>query len=179
MDGMKAEKARRVAGLIEEVVQARPDPVTLGLEVESLLRTVIPFDRSCWHNVDPATSIITSVIGDSAPSDPMLPAIEYGEQDVNKYADFARVPTPTGILSQATNGELKNSRRYRYVYEPMRIEDELTAAFVTGGALWGCARLYRERGRDPFEVIEAAYVARIARLLAEGFRNSIVTNPAS
>jgi hypothetical protein len=38
--------------------------VALGLEAERVLRSVIPFDRACWHNVDPATSMITSVIGE-------------------------------------------------------------------------------------------------------------------
>lgn len=35
-----------------------------------LLRTVIPFDRPCWHNMDPATSMLTRDMGDSAPSNP-------------------------------------------------------------------------------------------------------------
>ena len=87
---MDIERARRVRHDIVRVCHSGLDSTALGLEAERLLRSVIPFDFSCWHNVDPATSMLTSVIGEAPPDDPLLPVLEYGTSDVNQYSDLAR-----------------------------------------------------------------------------------------
>jgi DNA-binding CsgD family transcriptional regulator len=171
---MDARQARKVRGRIVTLCHSGRDSAALSREAEWLIRSVIPFDRACWHNVDPATAMITTVYGDSAPSTPLLPRLEYGDRDVNQYAALARRPVTVGILSQATRGDRTRSRRYREVLEPMGIGDELTAAFVLGSTFWGCVRFYRNRGRSDFDAVEAAFVAAISPALAEGFRRALL-----
>src|SRR5215831_21259487 len=145
--GMDAGLARKVRGRILTLCHSGLDTATLSHEVERQLRRAVPFDRACWHNTDPATAMITSVHGDSAPSNPLLPLLEYSDEDVNQYAALARSACTVGVLSEATQGDRKRSRRYREVLEPMDIGDELTASFVMASMFWGCVRLYRRRGR--------------------------------
>jgi DNA-binding CsgD family transcriptional regulator len=175
---MDAQKARRVRGETLRLCHSGLDSNRLGLQAERLLSTVVPFDRSCWHNIDPASSMLTSVIGEAAPTDPLLPVLEYGTADVNHYADLARARVPVSALRMATRGRPAVSRRYREVLQPMQIEDELTASFVIGGTFWGSARLYRSGRWPPFDAVEVAFVAGLAPILAEGFRSALLARSA-
>ena len=171
---MDNERARRVKGEVVRLCQSALDSASLAVQVEGLLRTVIPFDRACWHNVDPATSILTSVMGASAPADPMLPILEYGTLDVNQYVDLALAQMPAAGLRLATRGEPSASRRYREILSGMAVEDELTASFVIGSVFWGCARLYRTQRWQPFDADEVRFIASLCPALAEGFRSALV-----
>lgn len=173
---MDKGQARRVRDRIVTLVHCGLDSGALSRQAERLIRSVIPFDRACWHNVDPATAMITTVYGESAPSTPLLPRLEYGERDVNQFATLARGPLTVGILSQATRGDRNRSRRFREVLEPMGIGDELTAAFVLDSMFWGCVRFYRNHGRPDFGAAEAAFVAGISPALAEGFRRALLVS---
>lgn len=172
---MQIEQSRRARAEVVRLSQAGLDSVSFTLEVERLLRAVVPFDRACWHNVDPATAMLTSVIGDSAPDSPLLPLIEYGHEDVNKYSSLARAVRPAASLLEATEAKPERSRRYREVLSPMGVEDELTAAFVSESVFWGCARLYRSRGRPQFDSVEIAYLAGLSAPLAEGYRRAVLS----
>lgn len=127
---MNAALAHRAQRRIVTLCHSGLDSAALSREAARAIRNIIPFDRACWHNVDPATATITTVHGESAPSPPLLPRLEYGDRDVNQYATLARGPSTVGILSQATRGDRTRSRRFREVLEPLGIADELTAAFV-------------------------------------------------
>lgn len=89
---MEMGQARRTRGRIVTLCHSGLDSAALSREAERLIRSVIPFDRACWHNVDPATAMITTVYGDSAPSTSLLPRLDYGDRDVNQYADLAGQP---------------------------------------------------------------------------------------
>jgi hypothetical protein len=171
---MDAERARRVKREIIRLCQSGLDSITLSLEAERQIGSVIPFDRACWHNVDPATSMLTSVMGESAPTDPLLPILEYGSTDVNQYAGLALTKTSVAGLRLTTADEPQRSQRYREVLNPMRVEDELTASFVVDSMFWGCARLYRTGRWPPFDATEVAFVASLAEALAEGFRMALL-----
>lgn len=171
---MNAVQARKVRRKILTLCHSGLDSAVLSREAERLLRRAIPFERACWHNVDPATAMITSVYGDSAPANPLLPALEYGSRDVNQYAALARSRCTVGILSQATRGDRAQSRRYREVLEPMGIGDELTASFLIDSTFWACVRLYRSRSRPDFDSVDAAFMAAISPALAEGYRNALL-----
>lgn len=172
---MQIERSRRARTEVARLSRAGLDSVSFTLEVERVLRPVVPFDRACWHNVDPATAMLTSVIGDSAPDSPLLPLIEYAHEDVNKYSSLARAARPASSLLEATGGKPERSRRYREVLSPMGVEDELTAAFVSESVFWGCARLYRSRGRPQFDSVEIAYLASLSAPLAEGYRRAMLS----
>jgi len=171
---MDVERARRVKREIIRLCQSGLDSISLSLEAEHQIRSVIPFDLACWHNVDPATSMLTSVMGETAPTDPLLPILEYGSIDVNQYAGLALTKTSVAGLRLTTADEPQSSRRYREVLNPMRVEDELTASFVVDSMFWGCARFYRTGRWPPFDATEVAFVASLAEALAEGFRMALL-----
>ena len=118
--------------------------------------------------------MLTSVMGESAPTDPLLPILEYGSTDVNQYADLALTKTSVAGLRLTTADEPQSSQRYREVLNPMRVEDELTASFVVDSMFWGCARFYRTGRWPPFDATEVAFVASLAEALAEGFRMALL-----
>jgi DNA-binding CsgD family transcriptional regulator len=113
-------------------------------------------------------------MGESAPTDPMLPILEYGSIDVNQYAGLALTRTSVASLRMVTADEPQSSQRYREVLNPMRVEDELTASFVIDSMFWGCARLYRTGRWPPFDATEVAFMASVTEALAEGFRMALL-----
>jgi DNA-binding CsgD family transcriptional regulator len=113
-------------------------------------------------------------MGESAPTDPLLPILEYGSVDVNQYAGLALAKTSVAGLRLTTADEPQGSRRYREVLNPMRVEDELTASFVVDSMFWGCARFYRTGRWPPFDAAEVTFVASLAEALAEGFRMALL-----
>lgn len=171
---MDVERARQVRRRIVRLAQSGLGSSVLVEKVEPLMRAVIPFDRACWHNVDPATSMLTSVLGDSAPTSPLLPVLEYGTRDVNQYSDLARGPVNAAGLRAVTRDMPCSSRRYREILQPMQAEDELTASFVIDSTFWGCARLYRSARWPAFDAVEIAFVASLAAPLAQGFRTALL-----
>ncbi len=172
---MDIERSREVRRRIAALAHSGLDSRTLAEKAEALLRTVMPFDRACWHNVDPATSMLTSVMGDSAPTSPLLPVLEYGTHDVNQYSDIARSGSVAAGLRAVLRDMPGESRRYREVLQPMQIEDELTAAFVIDSLFWGCARLYRSMRWPAFDAVEIAFVASLSAPLAQGFRTALLS----
>ena len=80
----------------------------------------VPFDASCWLSLDPGTELPTShrsrVFGFGHLM--QLVTNEYLQKDVNKFGDLARAERPVAILSQATAGNLRGSRRYVDVHAP-------------------------------------------------------------
>src|SRR6266545_1542443 len=101
-----------------------------------------------------------------------LAANEFLEDDVNKFAVLARAVPPVGILSMATGGDLRQSRRFVSVLAPHGHEygDELRAIFLDGESVWGCVAVHRRRGR--FEDGEAA--SAVGRCIGEGIRRAIL-----
>jgi hypothetical protein len=73
---MQAAKAYQARGEILALCHAGLGSAELSREAERVFRRVIPFDRARWHNVDPSTSMITTVFGETAPTDPLLPRLE-------------------------------------------------------------------------------------------------------
>lgn len=78
------------------------------------LRGLLRFDSSCWLSLDPATLLPTSHFTREIGSDHLmeLAANEFLEDDVNKFVDLARQASPVGVLSRATDGDLRRSARY-------------------------------------------------------------------
>jgi hypothetical protein len=82
------------------------------------LRRAVPFERSCWHTIDPATSMLTGAIKDNFEADPRFPRYEYTVEDVNKFSYLARRRRPAGILAVATGGFPERSPRFRDLLRP-------------------------------------------------------------
>lgn len=148
---------------------------TLRTELLKRLRSVLPFESSCFLTADPATLLFTgSVVDELASATPLLIENELLHDDVNKFAWLVRSHLPVGDLAQATQGELSRSRRYREILAPAGIGDELRAALLTGTCCWGFLCLHRDLSGPHFTTTEVDYLARLTPHFAEGLRTALL-----
>src|SRR5919198_243172 len=107
---MRREVVRRVRGEIAELAESGHDWVAFAARAGAVIRGAVPFDRACWHPVDPGTVLFTgSFVENMACSAAWLAHHEYVVEDVNKWAFLARSGYRAGALSQATHGNLSLS----------------------------------------------------------------------
>jgi DNA-binding CsgD family transcriptional regulator len=155
--------------------RARLDLKGLFEELVPLLRRTVTFDAACWHTLDPASLLETSHLTENLPiENPLATEIEYLQDDYNQFAALARARLHSGVLSQATGGEPRRSRRYRELIKPFGLEGELRTTFVNRGSAWGAMGLLRQGG--DFDLDEAAFLQSISGPLAEGIRNALLLN---
>lgn len=161
---------------LTRLARAGHDWVGFATQSTEALRRAIPFEKSCWHPVDPGTVLISGAahfnIGCSGS---WLAEHEYVLDDFLKFDYLVQSGVLAGSLSQATNGNLMLSARARdgaAMGEPMA--DELRGAFVSNGIHWGWAALIREPGRPFFSEEEVRILASLSTTFAEGFRRAML-----
>ncbi|MCE7004041.1 helix-turn-helix transcriptional regulator [Kibdelosporangium philippinense] len=157
---------------IVRLADARPElPVLFG-EAAKVLATALPFDASCWHTMDPATLIETGLyFQNMPPAGPDVAAYAYLDDDFNSFTALAHAPRHSGVLSDATAGQLGRSPRYRELLRPNNIRGELRTAFVVDGSCWGCFAFFREAPGD-FTEDERDFAHDVAAVLGRGFRSA-------
>ena len=94
---------------------------------------------------------------------------EFIEDDVNKWTALALDRVGVRTLVEATAGDLEASPRYRDIFRPLGLGDELRAVFRSGGVCWGTLCVHREAGA-PFSREEVLFVQGIASHVGEGIR---------
>lgn len=155
-----------------------------GEGAEPFLRRVVaavgravPHDAGGWSVTDPTTLLWTGGVLHGLPPEagPAIVENEIVDDDVLKFRELARRPgRPSGVLSSATGGELERSARYRKIYAPHGIGDELRVAVVADGTCFANASLLRNAGGAPFTVQEVSLVEALARDVAHGLRMAMV-----
>lgn len=140
------------------------------------VRRVVPTDAWCFPTADPATLMITGNVGEGLPPElaPRFFEIEYSIDDFNKFAELARRQDTVASLSEATGGDLSRSARWREVFHPLGLDDDLRAALVAEGACWGYLALHRGVSGGRFTAEEGRFVSRVVAHLAEGLRVSLI-----
>lgn len=172
---MKRELLRRTRDDIERLARAGLDWVTFSAEATAALKRAIPFDRSCWHMVDPGTVLFTGSLNlDVGCSGTWLAEHEYVVEDVNKWWFLARSGRRAGATSLATHGDLSRSARHRS-HEAYGIGDELRGSFVVDGAYWGAAGFLRDRDRPWFTEDDVRFLASLSEPIAAAFRRALLT----
>ncbi len=97
---MNADRAGRAHQEIVRLARAGLGWVSFAGEVSELISRVVPFDRSCWHTVDPGTVLFTgSVNRNVACSGTWLAEHEYIVDDANKWWFLARSGRRAGATS--------------------------------------------------------------------------------
>ncbi|HEV2121842.1 MAG TPA: hypothetical protein VGW38_03585, partial [Chloroflexota bacterium] len=157
------------------------DATALYQDLLPRLRRQVPFDALCWNTTDPDTLLATGVRTEHMPEASPAAAArffenEYVFHDVIKFSALARRRSPVGILSDATGGEPRQSRRYRLINGPLGLEHELRTAFVTGGACWATASFHRQVGAPDFTPDEAAFLASVSGLVGQALRVALLLN---
>lgn len=151
------------------------DPESLRAEVLPRLRRAVPVDALWWATVDPSTMLFTQAHREEIPAEagPYFVENEFLQDDVNKWTELARDRLGVRTLLAATGGNPAHSARYRDIFEPLGLEDELRAVLRSRGVTWGFMCLHREKA-SRFSREEAAFVRRIAPHLAEGIRLGVL-----
>ena len=170
---MNKEHARRTR---EDIIRLAGSGLAwneFAVQATSALQRVISFDMSCWHPVDPGTVLFTGAATQNMScSATWLAEHEYVLEDVNKWEFLARSGYRAGSLSQATQGNLSLSARFRS--SEGGIADELRGAFVIDGTYWGAAGFMRETGESFFHDDEVRFLASLSSPLADGFRRAFL-----
>jgi DNA-binding CsgD family transcriptional regulator len=139
------------------------------------LGRLIPADAVWWASADPATLLFTSAyrVGLPADSAPYFVDNEFLADDVNKWTVLARDRAGVRSLGDATAGRYTDSARFRDVFQPLGLEDELRAVLRIQGATWGFLCLHQVAGHA-YTAVEAAWLRRLAPHLATGMRLAVL-----
>ena len=161
-----------LAASVAQACRAGLDPDALRAAVLPRLRQVVPVNALWWAAADPATLLFTRSYREELPeeSGPYFVENEFLHDDVNKWTDLARDPAGVRTLMQATDGHPGRSDRYRDIFAPLGLQDELRAVLRVRGACWGYVCLHREAASAAFSPDEARFVQRLAPHIAEGIR---------
>jgi DNA-binding CsgD family transcriptional regulator len=148
---------------------------SLRTQVLARIGRVVAADAIWWAGADPATLLFTNAerLGLPAASTGYFVDNEFLADDFNKWTELAGDPVGVRSLAQATEGALTKSARYRDVFEPMGLGDELRAVLRIQGSTWGLLCLHRETGHL-YSRAEALALRRIAPHLAEGLRVALL-----
>jgi DNA-binding CsgD family transcriptional regulator len=167
-----ARQGLDVAGFLDEAGRA--------------LATAVPVDADTlptpyWYTLDPASQLITSVIGPHCElnADDVM-RFEYLDDDFNKAADVMRHPRGVQTLYEATGGDPSRSPIYCEYMRPAGQEHEALVALRTrNGQNWGTVRLVRARGRPAFDAAELDFLRIVAPHLADGIRSGLTVGEAT
>ena len=176
---MDPERARRTRNDIVRLAREGLDWVTFSTAASERIRRVVPFDRACWHTVDPGTVLFNGSLNQNvACSGAWLAEYEYVIEDVNKWWYLARSGRRAGASSIATHGDLSRSARHRSG-ESFGIADELRGSFVVDGTYWGAAGFLRDQGEPWFTDDDVRLLVSLSEPLAEGFRRALLVMSAT
>jgi len=170
-----------VRGDIVRACHSGYDSIKLRREVIARLRSVVPFDAVCIPTADPATLMITDGLSEGLPPETGIKfaRVEYGAEDFNKFCQLARSRRSARTLNEATGGRFERSTRWREVFGPLGIDDDLRAALSVGRSCWGFLAVHRRREAGWFTEEELSFVRDLAPHLGEGLRKALLLeNPA-
>jgi DNA-binding CsgD family transcriptional regulator len=165
-----------LAAAVARACRSALDPDALRAAVLPRLRKAVPVDALWWAAADPATLLFTQSYREELPeeSGPYFVENEFLRHDVNKWTDLARDPAGVRTLMQATGGDPARSDRYRDIFAPLGLQDELRAVLRVRGACWGYVCLHREAAQAAFSRDEVRFVQRLAPHIAEGIRMGLL-----
>lgn len=160
------------------------DLETLAQRIFAALAAEVPFAFACLATTDPASELITRALkSHSLPiNDEGFAAVEYGEPDLNQFAELARRPFPVGALSIDTDEQPELCRRMRdYMTPRFGFTDELRVACRARNTTWAALALYRGAGEHAFTPRETALLGGVHGLIADAVQRTLfagdVTNP--
>ncbi|MGW2665025.1 LuxR C-terminal-related transcriptional regulator [Nocardia tengchongensis] len=180
---MRLVRAEGIRTSLRALASADLEPREFLAEAIPLLTAVVPAEFVCTATIDPQTTLITATVESchsTALRDIDFARHEYGHPvDVNRFAELAARPVPVGILAEESAGDPARSLRYREFLRPhFGFEHELRCLFRTGGTVWGAVGMYRAAGTTGFDGDDAAFVASVSQILADGIRGGLVRGPA-
>lgn len=177
---MKRSGARDVGAAVAHEARRATDPVSLQRAVAAQLRRAVPFDLWCGLTTDPGTGSTTGGYHDDGLPPRHLPRLAELEQrdtdrDFVAIRDLVRGRLSVRTLSQATDGDLARSARYRDVLEPSGVRHEARLAFRgPDQRAWGALVLMRASDEPDFAASELAVLRAASRVVADGLRRTML-----
>lgn len=170
---MKPTRIDRLSDEVADLARQGLHWVGFASEASDLINKVVPFDRCCWHTVDPGTVLLTGSVNRNVTcSGSWLAEHEYVVEDVNKWWFLARSGRHAGATSLATHGDLSRSARHRS-HAGYGIGDELRGSFVADGNYWGAAGFLRDSNQPWFTDDDVRLLAALSEAIASGLRNAL------
>lgn len=166
-----------VTAAIVAICRSGLAPGALRDRVLPRLRQAVPFDAAFWATADPATLLFTQPHQEELPTGtiPYFVRNEFLAEDVNKWTVLARDRGGVRTLAEATGGDMEASARYRDIFRPLGLGDELRAVFRASGACWGYLCLHRAAGAG-FAAADVRYIRRLAPHLAGAIRAGLLAS---
>lgn len=163
-------RARVVRDAVAAASVAGHDAETFLRRVADAVSRAVPHEGGGWATMDPGTVLWTGGVMYGFPVEVGMRFYdnELLDTDVLKFSQLAQRAKPIGTLSRATGGRLDDSPRYRKMYAPFGMTDEMRVAFVIDGACFGTVCLVRREGG--FNSRETALMESISRNVAYGLR---------
>jgi hypothetical protein len=130
-----ATQGDRVFSEVKRLCYAGLDEATLLCEVADRLRRAMPFEGYCAHTVDPLSGLVAKAISEEMGGEKEARLFFehlYFADDFNEYNSMAKSRRPVALLSEATDGRLERSQRYRELMEPLGYGHELRGVFTAG-----------------------------------------------
>ncbi len=167
-------RARVVREAVAAASVAGNDAETFLRRISDAVGRAIPHDAAGWATMDPGTVLWTGGVMYGLPLEVGMRFYdnELLEDDVLKFSELAQRARPMGTMSRATGGDMHSSPRYRNMYAPNGMADELRVAFVLDGACYGTVCLLRREGG--FSGREQALIESLSRNIAYGLRAALV-----
>lgn len=132
-------------------------------------------ELTCWATIDPENLVISTMASGEPriPSqyEPLLADAEYSPEEPHTFAGMARHREDVARLSDLPLKDHDRSARYRNVWRPLGVRQELRILFVADGACWGAAGLVRS-GSD-FTDREIEYLRAVAPTIASATRLAV------
>jgi DNA-binding CsgD family transcriptional regulator len=161
-----------LAAHIDRLGDAEADLDVVSRRALDTILAHVPADAWCWNTTDPASLMITGSAIDGLPESMAAEffRIELTEPDFLKLVDLPARTPPAGTLWNETGGDLAASTRWRCIFGPLGLGDELRMAFVAGGVCWGYLSLHRKQEAPPFNPREIELVAALGPSIARAIR---------
>lgn len=163
------------------IAHAGLDLSSAFLALDEVLRSRIPYDFASWSTHDPATGLFTSCTMTSAPRDAETEAhlfrCEFRDDEPSNYRSLIAAGETVAILSEVTRGDPSHASRFREIFAPFGISDELRAVLWADGIAWASATLLRMGGR--FGQQDADVVSAVAPHAGNATRLVLLRSAAS
>jgi DNA-binding CsgD family transcriptional regulator len=140
------------------------------------VRATVPHASAGFLSADPATLLKTGGFVEQVTRQlhMLLFENEVFWDDFAKFEQIARSGQRAVSLAAATENELDRSRRFREIYRPRGLDDELRVVFRSGGAVLGVGCIVRAEGAPRFDDSELAFLDSVADSVGEGLRRALV-----
>jgi len=169
------ERAYRVRRDVAALAASGLGVTDLHAAAIKLMGHDVKAELTCWAAIDPETLVISTMTSGETriphEYEPLLAEAEYSPQEPHTFASMARRREAYRRLSDLPLQDHDRSARFRNVWRPLGMQQELRVLFTSDGACWGAAGLVRA-GKD-FTDREVEFFTAVAPALAAATRLAV------